>query len=69
MYTPCEPDEQGAIDMTWERVPKNGLWDSPATAADFKQVLRDRKVKSSVGVGELQKYVDWTREFGVEGSS
>ena len=69
MYTPCEPDEPGAIDMTWEKVPKNGLWDLPATAADFKQVLRDRKVKSSVGVGELQKYVDWTREFGVEGSS
>jgi vacuolar protein-sorting-associated protein 4 len=32
------------------------------------QVLRERRVKSSVGVGELQKYEDWTHEFGVEGS-
>lgn len=69
MYTPCEPQEPGAIEMTWEQVPKNGLWEPPVTAADFKQVLQDRRVKSSVGVGELQKYVDWTHEFGVEGNT
>jgi vacuolar protein-sorting-associated protein 4 len=69
MYTPCEGHEEGAVEMTWEGVPKNRLWEPPVTAADFKQVLRDRRVKSSVGVGELQRYEDWTREFGVEGNS
>ncbi|KAK4153985.1 P-loop containing nucleoside triphosphate hydrolase protein [Chaetomidium leptoderma] len=68
LYTPCESHEEGAVEMTWEKVPKNRLWDPPVTAADFKQVLRDRRVKSSVGAGELQRYEDWTHEFGVEGS-
>lgn len=68
-YTPCEAHDPGAVEMTWEKVPKNSLWEPPVTAADFKQVLRDRRVKSSVGVGELRKYEDWTHEFGVEGSS
>lgn len=69
MYATCEPQEPGAIEMTWEKVPQNRLWEPPVTAADFKQVLQDRRVKSSVGVGELQKYVDWTHEFGVEGNT
>ncbi len=69
MYTPCEAHEKGAVEMTWEEVPSSKLLESPVTAADFKQVLRDRRVKSSVGVGELRKYDDWTHEFGVEGSS
>ncbi|KAK4130589.1 AAA-domain-containing protein [Trichocladium antarcticum] len=68
LYTLCGPDEEGATEMTWETVPKNSLWEPPVTAADFKQVLRDRRVKSSVGVSELQRYVDWTREFGIEGN-
>jgi vacuolar protein-sorting-associated protein 4 len=69
MYTPCEGHEEGAVEMTWENVPKNRLREPPVTAAAFKQVLRDRRVKSSVGVGELQRYENWTREFGVEGNS
>ncbi|KAK4124531.1 AAA-domain-containing protein [Parathielavia appendiculata] len=69
MYTPCEGHEKGAMEMTWEGVPKDGLSEPPVTAGDFKQVLRDRRVKSSVGVGELERYEGWTREFGVEGSS
>jgi vacuolar protein-sorting-associated protein 4 len=68
MYTPCEGGEKGAVEMTWEGVPRNRLREPPVTAADFMQVLRERRVKSSVGVGELQKYEDWTHEFGVEGS-
>jgi vacuolar protein-sorting-associated protein 4 len=69
VYAPCEGHEKGAVEMGWEKVPENRLLEPPVTAADFKTVLRDRRVKSSVGVGELQKYEDWTHEFGVEGSS
>ena len=68
LYTPCEAHEDGAVEMTWEQVPKNGLSEPPVTAADFRNILRDRRVKSSVGVGELRRYEDWTHEFGVGGS-
>jgi vacuolar protein-sorting-associated protein 4 len=53
--------------MTWEEVPKNRLLEPPVTAEDFARVLRERKVKASVGVSELQRYEDWTEQFGVEG--
>ncbi len=68
LYTPCDAHDEGAVEMTWEQVPKNGLSEPPITAADFRNILRDRRVKSSVGVGELKRYEDWTHEFGVEGS-
>ncbi|KAL2268444.1 hypothetical protein VTJ83DRAFT_3290 [Remersonia thermophila] len=68
MYAPCGEEEEGAIKMTWEQVPKNRLVAPPVTAEDFKEVLRNRRVKASVGVGELTRYVQWTEEFGVEGS-
>ncbi|KAL2168670.1 hypothetical protein VTG60DRAFT_6953 [Thermothelomyces hinnuleus] len=68
-YTPCREGEQGALEMTWEEVPKNRLREPPVTAEDFRQVLRERRVKSSVGAGELQRYEDWTNEFGIDGSS
>ncbi|KAH6847437.1 hypothetical protein B0I37DRAFT_391365 [Chaetomium sp. MPI-CAGE-AT-0009] len=54
MYAPCEAGDEGAGEMTWEKVPENRLLEPPVTADDFKRVLRDRKVKASVGVGELQ---------------
>ncbi|KAH6615749.1 P-loop containing nucleoside triphosphate hydrolase protein [Chaetomium sp. MPI-SDFR-AT-0129] len=66
-YTPCGPGDEGAIKMGWEDVPENRLRVGPVRAEDFKRVLRNRTVKSSVGAGESQRYEDWTREFGVEG--
>ncbi len=68
-YAPCEEGERGAVEMTWEGVPRNKLWEAPVTAEDFKRVLGERRVKSSVGMGELRKYEEWTEEFGVEGST
>lgn len=68
MYTPCAEGEEGAVAMTWEGVPMNRLREPAVTEEDFVSVLRDRKVKASVGVGELQRYEDWTKQFGVEGS-
>ncbi|KAL1840449.1 hypothetical protein VTJ49DRAFT_446 [Mycothermus thermophilus] len=68
MYTPCEKGDEGAMEMTWEQVPRNRLVEPAVTAEDFKEVLRNRRVKASVGVGELRRYEEWTEEFGVEGS-
>ncbi|KAL2131200.1 hypothetical protein VTI74DRAFT_5426 [Chaetomium olivicolor] len=67
-YTPCEAYEKGAVEMTWEQVPRDRLLEPRVTAEDFRVVVRERRVKSSVGAGELRKYEEWTREFGVEGS-
>lgn len=36
--------------------------DAPLTAADFEQAIR--KVQSSVGQGDVQKYQQWFAEFG-----
>ncbi|KAK5658936.1 hypothetical protein OQA88_1753 [Cercophora sp. LCS_1] len=68
LYTPCGPYESGAIEMTWDKVPKNKLKEQPVTAADFLQILNHGNVKASVGVGELGKYQDWTEAYGMEGS-
>lgn len=67
VYAPCEEGEEGGVEMTWEEVPKNRLLEPAVTAADFVRMLNERKVKASVGVGELQRYEDWTEQFGVEG--
>ncbi|KAK3292806.1 P-loop containing nucleoside triphosphate hydrolase protein [Chaetomium fimeti] len=67
VYAPCEGGDEGAVEMTWEGVPRNRLREPPVTVGDFERVLRDRRVKASVGVSELQRYEDWTHEFGVEG--
>ncbi|KAL2117576.1 hypothetical protein VTJ04DRAFT_7236 [Mycothermus thermophilus] len=68
MYTPCEAGDDGAIEMTWEQVPRNRLVEPALRKEDFLEVLRNRRVKASVGKGELERYEEWTREFGVEGS-
>lgn len=67
-FTPCMEDEEGALKMTWDQVPKNRLREPLVTVEDFKQVLKERRVKSSVGAGELQRYEEWTNEFGIDGS-
>lgn len=69
MHTPCEEGEEGALEMTWESVPKNGLLVPAVTAEDFWSVLKEQRVKSSVGADELQRYKNWTDEFGLEWSA
>ncbi|EAQ83379.1 hypothetical protein CHGG_09783 [Chaetomium globosum CBS 148.51] len=53
MYTPCAEGEEGAVAMTWEGVPMNRLREPAVTEEDFVSVLRDRKVKASVGAASL----------------
>ncbi|AEO66567.1 uncharacterized protein THITE_32934 [Thermothielavioides terrestris NRRL 8126] len=65
-YTPCDKTDPGAIAMTWRKVPPNRLKEPPLTAADLFVVMQH--VKPSVAPDELDKYVAWTEQFGMEGA-
>ncbi|KAH6623449.1 hypothetical protein F5144DRAFT_623400 [Chaetomium tenue] len=53
MYTPCGEGEEGAVAMTWEGVPMNRLREPAVMEEDFVNVLRERKVKASVGAASF----------------
>jgi hypothetical protein len=46
-------DIGGAID---------GIEDMPVTQRDFLEALSN--VQKSVGVSDVQKFIDWTKEYG-----
>jgi vacuolar protein-sorting-associated protein 4 len=52
--------------MSWRQVPASKLLESPVEVGDFFEVLQ--KVKPTVSIAEITKYLDWTEEFGMEGS-
>ncbi|KAH6637204.1 P-loop containing nucleoside triphosphate hydrolase protein [Chaetomium tenue] len=66
LYAPCDPREGGSA-MTWEGIPKDKLKEPRVTAEEFFQILRDGKVKSTVGSDELGEYKKWTETYGMEG--
>jgi len=64
LLMPCSPSEPGA-DMTLKQVPPDRLCPPPVVYKDFEKALK--KVKPSVGHGDLEQYRQWTEEFGQEG--
>lgn len=65
LLTPCSPGEPGAIEMCWETVPANKLLEPVVTASDMLKALATSK--PSVRREDLQKFEDFTRDFGSEG--
>jgi vacuolar protein-sorting-associated protein 4 len=65
MLTPCSPGDPGAIEMQWDKVPRNRLTDAPVEMRHFRTSLRN--VKATVNQAELDRYVRWTEEFGQDG--
>lgn len=55
----------GAVRMTLFDVPSDKLRVPLVTMADFHKALH--RSHSSVGVEELEKFVQWTGEFGSDG--
>jgi len=51
---------------SWRAVPESLLLEPTVSAQDFHNVLA--KAKSSVGEEELQRYDEWTKQFGMEGA-
>ncbi|KAF8860909.1 AAA-domain-containing protein [Acephala macrosclerotiorum] len=64
--TPCKPNDPGAMPMNWRQVPASKLQEPIVVADDFFEVLQS--VKPTVSQDEIKKYLEWTEQFGMEGS-
>jgi vacuolar protein-sorting-associated protein 4 len=62
----CSSNNPNARFMSWQEMPDNGLLPPKVRAEDFYGALA--KAKSSVRTNELQRYQEWTEEFGMEGA-
>lgn len=65
VMTPCSPGDPNAVEMTWENVSADQLGDAEVQMVHFTWSLKS--MKPSVGSGDLQKYIDWTKQFGQDG--
>lgn len=64
----CSPSTAGATEMTLMQIPENQrdtVLVLPITIADFYRVLET--ARPSVGDEDIQRHVEWTREYGQEG--
>eukprot|EP01132_Coremiostelium_polycephalum_P007913 gene7913-9739_t len=65
--TPCSPGDPAAEEMTWMDIDGAKLKEPEITFNDcYKSV---RNVKPSVSQKDLEKYVEFTRDFGQDGAS
>ncbi|KAL4599594.1 hypothetical protein ACB092_11G137700 [Castanea dentata] len=69
MWVPCEPTEQGAVQVTLQELDAQGLASKiqppPITRADFDKVLA--RQKPTVSKADLEVHERFTEEFGEEG--
>lgn len=64
-WTPCSPGDPSAVEMNLMRVPPAELIEPEVIIEDFEMALE--KTKPSVGASDLERYEEWTAEFGMEG--
>jgi vacuolar protein-sorting-associated protein 4 len=64
-YAPCSPADPAAIEMSLMDIKGDELAPLPITIEDFEASLE--KCKSSINEEQLQEYVKWTEQFGMEG--
>lgn len=65
-YTPCSPGAPGAIEMDWAQLEGDQLKEPDLTMADFIKAVKTNK--PTVNGTELEKFEDFTRDFGSEGN-
>jgi vacuolar protein-sorting-associated protein 4 len=65
-FTPCTPEDAGAITMSWKNVPKNQLREPKCEAEDVHTALS--KVKPSVSQEDIDNAKEWTDMYGSEGA-
>lgn len=65
LLTPCSPGDPDAIEMTWTDVEGAKLKEPVITVHDFVKSLRT--TRPTVNQKDLDKYIQWTQEFGQEG--
>ncbi|GAM27874.1 hypothetical protein SAMD00019534_110500 [Acytostelium subglobosum LB1] len=63
--TPCSPGDPQAMEMTWMDIDGAKLKEPDITANDCIKSIRN--VKPSVSSKDLDKYIEFTRDYGQEG--
>ncbi|RDA91859.1 hypothetical protein CP533_3663, partial [Ophiocordyceps camponoti-saundersi (nom. inval.)] len=66
MLTPCSPGDPNKIEMTYHDVTSDELLPPDVTAQDFLMALQD--THSTVSRDDIDKQIEWTKEFGSEGA-
>jgi vacuolar protein-sorting-associated protein 4 len=64
-WQPCSPGDKDAVEKDWMDVGTDELLEPELVVADFLRSCVT--ARPSVNQADLQKYVDWTEEFGQEG--
>jgi vacuolar protein-sorting-associated protein 4 len=64
--TPCKSTDEGALPMSWRKVPASKLLEPKVEVHDFYKVLE--RIKPTVSEEEIKKCSDWTDQFGTEGA-
>jgi len=68
VWVPCKSNDSGAKAMKLLEFPENEqakVQESPLNINHFLRILEN--AKPSVGKDDIQRYVDWTNEFGQDG--
>ena len=61
LYTPCSPQDPGAMEMTWTEVPADKLCTQPITLSDFVASLEHSH--PTVDEGDVMRFVKFKEEF------
>ncbi|VDK22811.1 unnamed protein product [Taenia asiatica] len=65
LWTPCSPGDPGAQEMDWTQINGDKLFDPVVCMEDMLQAVK--RSKPTVNKADLQKQLDFTRDFGQEG--
>jgi len=65
LLTPCSPGDADAVEMAWTEVEGASLKEPTITVGDFHKSLRT--TRPTVNKKDLEKYIQWTTEYGQEG--
>jgi vacuolar protein-sorting-associated protein 4 len=65
LLTPCSPGDPHAVEMSWTEVDSAKLKEPVVTFNDFQKSLRT--TRPTVNQKDLDRYVEWTSEYGQEG--
>ncbi|KGG50338.1 vacuolar protein sorting-associated protein 4 [Mitosporidium daphniae] len=65
MMTPCLAGEPGAIEMNWTLLNSGQLMEPQLVMDDFLKSLG--RVKASVSFADIEKHLEFTKEFGEDG--
>ncbi len=65
LYEPCSPGEKEAEEMSLFDVASEKLHTPDVSFKHFEMVLK--KGKATVGKEDLQRFEDWTKQYGQEG--